>query len=119
VLVTSPHGERLDEVTHFHSLLKQNQMEVLALVVNRVHPPPSRELWDDATRLATTRRAKVEQTLDELKVMAEQDAAAMARLSAACPDTPIIRVPRFDLDVHDLTALWRTGRYLLGDEQFP
>jgi anion-transporting ArsA/GET3 family ATPase len=119
VLVTAPHPERLDEVTHFRSLLKQNQMEVLALVVNRVHPHPPRSLWDDAARLTGTRRAKVEQMLNELKLLADQDAAAITQLSAACPDTPLIQVPRFDLDVHDLTALWRTGRYLLGDEQLP
>jgi anion-transporting ArsA/GET3 family ATPase len=119
VLVTGPHVERLDEVTHFRTLLKQNQMEVLALVVNRVHPQPSPSLWDDAARLAKGRRTKVEETLKELKVLADQDAAAIAQLSAACPDTPLIQVPRFDLDVHDLTALWRTGRYLVGDEKIP
>jgi anion-transporting ArsA/GET3 family ATPase len=119
VLVTGPHPERLDEVTHFYSLLKQNQMEVLALVVNRVHPLPPPALWDEAARLAPARRAKMEQTLDELKVLAEQDAAGLAQLAASCPETPLIRVPRFDLDVHDLTSLWQTGRYLLGDEQLP
>jgi anion-transporting ArsA/GET3 family ATPase len=117
VLVTGPHPERLDEVTHFRTLLKQNQMEVLALVVNRVHPRPPPSLWDDAARLTKSRRTKVEETLNELKVLAEQDAAAIAQLSAACPDTPLIQVPRFELDVHDLTALWRTSRYLVGDER--
>lgn len=117
VLVTGPHPERLDEVTHFRSLLKQNQMEVLALVVNRVHPRPPPSLWDDAAHLANSRRAKVVETLEELKVLADQDAAAVRQLAAACPDVPLIQVPRFELDVHDLTALWRTGRFLLGDEQ--
>jgi anion-transporting ArsA/GET3 family ATPase len=119
VLVTGPHPERLDEVTHFRSLLKQNQMEVLALVVNRVHPLPPPSLWDDAAQLADSRRAKVVETLEELKVLAEQDAAAVRQLAAACPDVPLIQVPRFELDVHDLTALWRTGRFLLGDEHIP
>ncbi|KFE62888.1 ArsA family ATPase [Hyalangium minutum] len=119
VLVTGPQVERLDEVTHFRTLLKQNQMEVLALVVNRVHPQPPPSLWDDAARLATGRRAKVEETLKELKVLADQDSAAITQLSAACPDTPLIQVPRFELDVHDLTALWRTGRYLVEEEKIP
>ncbi|MDY7228421.1 ArsA family ATPase [Hyalangium rubrum] len=119
VLVTGPHSERLDEVTHFHSLLKQNQMEVLALVVNRVHPLPPPELWKEAESLTPARRDKMVETLNELKVLAEQDAAAIQQLEAACPGTPIIRVPRFDLDVHDLTALWRTGLFLLGNTPFP
>ena len=116
VLVTSPHPERMDEAIHFHTLLKQHRMEVVALVVNRVHPMPPEALWEDAATLTPTRRAKVEETLRELQVMAEQDAKGLAQLRAACPDVPLIRVPRFELDVHDITALWRTGRYLLGDD---
>lgn len=117
VLVTSPNPERLDEAVHFHTLLKQNRMEVVALVVNRVHPVPSQALWDDAATLTPTRRAKMEETLREVQVLAEQDASGIAQLQAACPGTPIIQVPRFSLDVHDVTALWRTGLYLTGDER--
>jgi anion-transporting ArsA/GET3 family ATPase len=116
VLVTSPTPERLDEAVHFHTLLKQNRMEVVALVVNRVHPVPGQALWDDAATLTPTRRAKVEETLRELQVLAEQDAEGITQLQAACPGVPIIQVPRFALDVHDVTALWRTGQYLLGDK---
>ncbi len=116
VLVTSPHPERMDEAIHFHKLLKQHRMEVVALVVNRVHPLPKEALWEDAATLTPTRRAKVEETLRELQVMAEQDEKGLAQLKAACPDVPLIRVPRFELDVHDITALWRTGRYLVGDD---
>jgi anion-transporting ArsA/GET3 family ATPase len=119
VLVTSPGRERLDEVTHFHRLLKQNRMEVVALVVNRVHPMPGPELWEEAKGLIPSRRVKVEETLRELTVLAEQDLRGIAELRAATPGTPIIQVPRFELDVHDVAALWRTGRYLLGDEVIP
>jgi len=119
VLVTSPGRERLDEVTHFHRLLKQNRMEVVALVVNRVHPMPGPELWEEAKGLIPSRRAKVEETLRELTVLAEQDLRGIAELRAATPGTPIIQVPRFELDVHDVAALWRTGRYLMGDEVIP
>jgi anion-transporting ArsA/GET3 family ATPase len=115
VLVTTPNPERLDEAVHFHTLLQQHRMEAVALVVNRVHPIPGQELWDDAATLTPTRRAKVEETLRELQVLAEQDASGIAQLREACPGTPIIQVPRFALDVHDVTALWETGRYLLGD----
>jgi len=115
VLVTGPARERQDEVVHFHRLLKQNQMEVVALVVNRVHPRPGKRLWEEAAGLISTRRAKMEETLRELELMAEQDEAGIAELRKACPDTPLVQVPRFELDVHDIGALWRTGRYLLGD----
>ncbi|MBZ4410040.1 ArsA family ATPase [Myxococcus faecalis] len=118
VLVTSPHPERMDEAIHFNSLLKQHRMEVVSLVVNRVHPLPTEAMWADAATLTPTRRAKVEETLRELQVLAEQDQKGIAQLQAACPGIPLIRVPRFGLDVHDITSLWQTGRYLLGDDPF-
>ena len=117
VLVTSPGRERQDEVMHFHRLLKQNRMDVVAVVVNRVHPLPAPKLWQEAATLLPTRREKMEQTLRELTVLAEQDARDITELQAACGDTPLIQVPRFDLDVHDIHALWRTGRFLMGDER--
>ncbi|NTX12746.1 ArsA family ATPase [Myxococcus sp. CA056] len=118
VLVTSPHPERMDEAIHFNTLLKQHRMEVVALVVNRVHPLPTEAMWADAATLTPTRRAKVEETLRELQVLAEQDGRGIAQLQAACPGIPLIQVPRFGLDVHDITSLWQTGRFLLGDDTF-
>ncbi|WNG20138.1 ArsA family ATPase [Cystobacter fuscus] len=116
VLVTSPGRERLDEVVHFHKLLKQNGMEIVAVVVNRVHPMPPAALWEEARSLLPARRAKVEQTLREMTLLAEQDARGILELQAACEGTPLVQVPRFELDVHDIGALWRTGRFLMGEE---
>ncbi|ATB28033.1 ArsA family ATPase [Melittangium boletus] len=119
VLVTSPGRERLDEVMHFHRLLQQNRMEVVAVVVNRVHPLPGPALWEEARGLLPTRRTKVEETLNEMTLLAEQDARGIAELQAACGSTPLIQVPRFELDVHEIGALWRTGRFLMGEELIP
>ncbi|OJH35448.1 ArsA family ATPase [Cystobacter ferrugineus] len=119
VLVTSPGRERLDEVVHFHELLEQNEMETVAVVVNRVHPMPSPSLWEEAQSLVPARRAKVEQTLREMTLLAEQDARGILELQAACEGTPLVQVPRFELDVHDIGALWRTGRFLMGEEVIP
>jgi anion-transporting ArsA/GET3 family ATPase len=119
VLVTSPGRERLDEVVHFHKLLRQNRMEIVAVVVNRVHPMPSPALWEEARSLLPARRAKVEQTLREMMLLAEQDARGILELQAACEGTPLVQVPRFELDVHDIGALWRTGRFLMGEEVIP
>ncbi|EPX58810.1 Arsenical pump-driving ATPase [Cystobacter fuscus DSM 2262] len=119
VLVTSPGRERLDEVVHFHKLLKQNGMEIVAVVVNRVHPMPPPALWEEARSLIPARRAKVEQTLREMTLLAEQDARGILELQAACEGTPLVQVPRFELDVHDIGALWRTGRFLMGEEVIP
>jgi hypothetical protein len=77
---------------------------------------PGKQLWEEAQGLTPARRAKAEETLRELELLAGQDAQGIAELQAACPGTPLIQIPRFALDVHEIGALWRTGRYLMGDE---
>jgi anion-transporting ArsA/GET3 family ATPase len=115
VLVTTAGRERLDEVAHFQSLLRQNRMDLAAVVVNRVNPPPQAADWDAAKRLAPPLRDKLVATLDELRSLAEQDTAGVAEIAKVCAPTPLVEVPRFELDVHDLAALWRTGTYLAGE----
>jgi anion-transporting ArsA/GET3 family ATPase len=110
VLVTAPMVERLDEAIRFHTVLMQNEMSVAAIVVNRVHPPLPGALWAEAAKLPAPLRAKVVATLDENALLAKQD-----QVRKECPQTPLIEVPRFDLDVHDLASLWRTSQYLVGE----
>ncbi len=117
VLVTTAAIERLDEAVHFHTLLRQNEMGVAAVIANRVHPPVPDECWSAAAKLVPPLRAKVERTLEENDILASQDQLGVDRLRELVHPTPIIEVPRFPLDVHDLEALWRTGAYLLGDER--
>jgi anion-transporting ArsA/GET3 family ATPase len=115
VLVTSPNPERLDEVVHFHTLLQQNKMSVAAIVVNRVHPAPTDEQMADALRVPDSLRSRVEETLEEMRALALHDAASIADIQRECDPTPLVLVPRFDRDVHDLHALWHTSQYLVGD----
>ena len=49
------------------------------------------------------------------EILFTQDAAGIAQLQEACAGTPLVTVPRFELDVHDVSALWRTGTHLLGE----
>ena len=115
VLVTGPAMERIDEAVHFHTLLKQGHMGVAAVVVNRVHAASSPEAWKAAAGLPTKLRSKVERTLEENDILAAQDARGIASLAAQVDPTPLVKVPRFDLDVHDLIGLERTGRFLFAD----
>jgi len=117
VLVVSPNLEGLDEVTHFHTLLQQNHMAVAAVVVNRVQLPPRPTDWSAAAALEPMLRDKVEATLRERHATAAQDEEAIAEIRSHCQPTPLIQVPRFSLDVHDLAGLWRTSRFLFGDDQ--
>ncbi|HVE87262.1 MAG TPA: ArsA-related P-loop ATPase [Myxococcales bacterium] len=116
VLVTSPVAERLDEVVRFHTLLQQNHMRIAAVVVNRVHLPPTFEAMGALNRLDPQLRRKVAATLDEVSALAHSDSEGIKAIAKECEGTPLIEVPRFDLDVHDLPSLWKIGRFLCGDE---
>lgn len=115
VLVTGPMPDRLDEAVYFHTLLQQNKMRVAAVVVNRVHAPVPDALWAEVARLPSSLQTKFEQTLKENDHLARQDARGIARLAEVCAPTPLVLVPRFETDVHDLATLWETSRWLWGD----
>jgi hypothetical protein len=72
-------------------------------------------LWAQAARLPDALRRKVEMTLEEAEHLAAQDQKGIERLRELCPGTPLVVVPRFELDVHDLKGLWETSRFLFGD----
>ena len=119
VVVTIPGPERLDEVIHFHTLLRQNEMNVAAIVVNRVHPSPTEEQFADLRRVPQPVRSRLAETLEEMRAVAVHDALAIAELRRECDPTPLVLVPRFERDVHDLGTLWQTSRYLVGDVRVP
>ncbi|MFZ5443627.1 MAG: ArsA family ATPase [Myxococcota bacterium] len=118
VLVTGPMPERLDEAIYFHSLLRQNHMKVAAIVVNRVHPALSPAVWAEVAALPSSPlKTKLEQTLEENKHLAATDERGIAKLREACPETPLILVPRFEGDVHDLKGLFETSEWLWGTQR--
>ena len=115
VLVTTPNPERMDEAVHFFEVLRAQKMRVAAVVVNRVH---SRVLDSDraaADALPDGLRQKMKTTLDELALLAAQDARALATLAARVSPVALVEVPLFPLDVHDLAGLHASGEYLLGE----
>lgn len=115
LLVTGPMPERVDEAAYFHTVLQQNKMRIAAVVVNRVHAPVPGDLWKQAARLSDGLRRRVERTLSEQEHLAEQDARGIARLQELCAPTPLVLVPRFARDVHDLRSLWEASAYLWGE----
>ncbi len=115
VLVTGPMPERLDEAIYFHSVLRENKMRVAAIVVNRVHSKVDSSLWAQAALLPAPLKAKFEQTLEENDHLAKQDLKGIAKLRDACGSTPLVLVPRFELDVHDLHSLYEASHWLWGD----
>jgi anion-transporting ArsA/GET3 family ATPase len=116
VLVTGAARERLGEAAHFQTLLRQNRMHLVSVVANRIHPaPPAADLMS-ARALTGPLRQKLDATLEELSLLGQQDAAGVTELGRVCAPTPVVRIPRFEVDVHDLAGLWRTGDYLTGEK---
>lgn len=115
VLVTGPMPDRIDEAVYFHTLLKQNEMHVAAIVVNRVHAPVSPGVFAEASVVTGPLHDRVELTLRENAELAALDAQGIEKLKAQCPGTPVMLVPRFELDVHDLRSLYDTSQYLWGE----
>lgn len=117
LLVTGPMPERLDEAIYFHTLLQQNKMRVAAIAVNRIHTPVPDALWEEVARLPAPLQQQLEQTLKENDYLARQDARGIERLREACGDTPMVLIPRFELDVHDLASLYETSKWLWGEQR--
>ena len=113
VLVTTPATERLDEVIHFHGQLVRSRMNPVAVVVNRTHPPVDEDLAVQAAALDGPLREAVERTLAERRLLAERDAEGIEKLRAALAGVPLVVVPRFASDVHDLAGLAHTGAHLM------
>ncbi len=115
VLVTGPAAERREEAIRFHASLREQGLHVAAVVVNQVHVGVAPEDVAEAAGLPEPLRSKLERTAEEANTLARADAQGILELTRAVAPTPLLTVPRFLRDVHDLRALWRAGEYLVSD----
>jgi len=113
VLVTSPAPERRDEAVRFHAALRAQGLDVAAVVVNQVHPSLAPEDVASCRRLPEPLRTKMELTLQEAQALAAADESGVESMAQAVSPTPLLTVPRFPEQVHDLGALWRAGAHLV------
>ncbi len=113
VLVTGPAAERREEAIRFHRSLLDQRLTIAAVVVNQVHAGIGPEDVAAAARLPEPLRGKLERTISEANSLAEADLQGLRALRAAVAPTPLLTVPRFPGEVHDLGALWRAGAYLV------
>lgn len=126
VVVTSPSPLPMEEALHFHQQLSKAQMRVAAVVANRVNVDFLRGAELDRGGLAQAVSSvdapgvpglgklgeRLADTLSDEQVLASLDAAQLAKLRSALGATPLLAVPRFDHDVHDLTGLWEIDKAL-------
>jgi anion-transporting ArsA/GET3 family ATPase len=122
LLVTSPAPEVVDEAIFFHHRLLDSGLPFGAAIVNRVHELDERSdgpaLEGEVRELVGDRLArKVLRNLDDYRRLAERDRRGLERLERKLGRKPLLRVPHFDDDVHDIAGLIHMNRYLFGDGQ--
>ena len=122
VIVASPSLTTVDEALYFYRRLVQEQMPFGAFVVNRTHTgfgkgPENtdvfiQKLYHDRELqripLDSLRNliGKMDRSLREIQLLAELDQSRIDHIRKSVPkDVPIVQIPLFDEDVHDLGRL--------------
>jgi anion-transporting ArsA/GET3 family ATPase len=113
VLVSSPRRESVQEAIAFAAELARAQLELTALVVNRVHGGASAGDLTGLEALVGARLASaVRASVAELAALAAADRAALERLDAAFPALEPVVVPELTSPVEDLAGLRQLAKHL-------
>jgi len=124
LVVAAPEPDALREAAYFVERLREDDMPLAGLVVNRASTPPADGLSADeslaaAARLRRGRQpASAELTADLLTLHADRvrlvrrEHELRARFAAAHPDVSTVVVPALAGDVHDLQGLREIGGLL-------
>jgi hypothetical protein len=123
LLVTSAQREPIDEAIWLRRTLREIGVPFTGVVVNRVHHDmlagrePS-ELDAALTEELGPHLARaVAQNLHDYHLLARRDERNVARLARELDGRPLLLVPYFDDDVHDIEGLWRVHRYLFSPDR--
>jgi anion-transporting ArsA/GET3 family ATPase len=122
LLVASAQPESIDEAIWFRRTLRSGGLPFAGVVVNRFHHDlggnrdPGElsaeliDLLDGDEDLA----ARVGANYADYHALAARDRANLARLEVGLDGEPILAVPHFDSDIHDIDGLARVHAYLFG-----
>jgi len=125
LLVTSPAPAAIDEVSYFAARLREQGMHPDAVVINRVQPAP--DPADAAAVQARGRELGVELSAqvmagvlraaedDRVRAHFESDQLRVLDGALGAEPPPLLSVPAFAADVHDVRSLAKVARVLFGD----
>jgi anion-transporting ArsA/GET3 family ATPase len=122
LLITSAQPESIEEAIWFHRTLEQGGLPFAGVVVNRVHHDMlgDSEPADLAPALASELdpglALRVAQNFHDYHVLARRDERNIERFATELDDSPLLLVPHFDDDVHDVEGLLRMHRYLFASD---
>jgi anion-transporting ArsA/GET3 family ATPase len=122
LLVTSAQREAIDEAIWLRRTLDEGGIRFAGVVVNRVHHDilngrePSELNGALTGRIGPELAQAVAQNFDDYHVLARRDERNIARLKDELDGCPLLLVPHFDDDVHDLAGLAHVHRYLFASD---
>jgi anion-transporting ArsA/GET3 family ATPase len=122
LLVTSAQQRSIDEAIWFRRTLEESGLPFAGVVVNRVHHDilGDREPTDVASSLAGELGAelaqRVAQNFDDYHVLARRDQHNIERFAAELGERPLLLIPHFDDDVHDVAGLLQMEAYLFASQ---
>ncbi len=122
VLVTSAQSDPIDEAVWLRRTLQDSGLPFAGVVVNRFHHdlPASGGEVDVAAALAGSLGERlavgVAANFEDYRALARRDAVNVERLTAGMNGEPVLLVPYFDDDVHDVDGLLRMHAYLFASD---
>ncbi len=122
LVIAAPEPDALREAAYFVERLRQEQMPLAGLVINRASSSPAGELSANAS-MAGVERLRSSGEDDSLaagllrlhadrKVVVEREKRLTGRFATSHPDVPTAVLPALSTDVHDLDGLRRIGELL-------
>jgi anion-transporting ArsA/GET3 family ATPase len=120
VLVASPRRDTIDEARFFAERLGEADIDVRALVVNRMHPSFGiglpEAVRERARTLEGTDIGGLYRNLAEFRLVAAREESHLAGLAELVAPAPLVRVPFLDTDVHDLDGLTEVATHLFSKD---
>jgi anion-transporting ArsA/GET3 family ATPase len=126
VLVVAPRQDAIDEGRFFAARLRESDIPVQALIINRLHPhfdappaarpPVAPDGGSGWTRSGGSVQAfaSINANWAELRAVAQRDEDYVTALAAQVAPAPVARVPLLDGDVHDLEGVQTVADHLFG-----
>jgi anion-transporting ArsA/GET3 family ATPase len=115
LVVTSPRPDAIDEAMYLHHRLLDAGLPFGGVVVNRVHPVEARATARGlAEVLGSELAGRVEANLEDYKRLAEHERRDLEGLRRRLGRRPMIQVPEWEDEVHDIDSLRRVEQHLFG-----
>jgi len=123
LLITSAQSEPIDEAIWFRQTLRDSGLPFAGVVVNRFHhdlghEPEAQDLPSElGEAVGGELGARVAENFADYHVLSQRDASNVDRLLDELGSEPLLLVPHFDSDVHDVDGLLRVHRYLFASDE--